>query len=299
MAAPTQPTAATICAEAYKLAGISSPGATKLTRAADYGFEKVKRDIMLVGRTWRPLLQTAYDITAVGVSHYANPTDLAEWHSIGYMGGTHSGTLSAVVSGSAMSLAAAEDATQIECEGKWLLITGGTGVDQAEQIDNYNTTTKAVALRAALTTQPTTSSTYLVVDSIKNLTPLPVKLYNQYEGVGLQGTPSKYANIENTTDGNIALYPVPNAIRGLREQYYVDLLQLDMAGTLYSTILTRWCGVLTQGVFAWILQDEDDGRAGQELAVFLSMLAMTANQDLDGKPDSAAFKQVQPQGVTA
>ena len=90
MPAPSAPTKTTIATEALKrfLNG-ATPEATDITRAEDYGLEKVKRDIMNLGRTWRPLLKTVYDITVAGVSYYANPSDFDSNYSVGYMSGNH------------------------------------------------------------------------------------------------------------------------------------------------------------------------------------------------------------------
>ena len=79
MAIPTAPTASSIVTESLtrKLNG-ATPSAADITRATNYGLEKVKRDIMLVNTLWRPLIQTYYTVTKEGVSKYTNPTDLEQ-----------------------------------------------------------------------------------------------------------------------------------------------------------------------------------------------------------------------------
>jgi len=284
LAIPSQPTATTIVTEAYNLAGISSPSAAQIVRATNYGLEKVKRDIMNLGKAWKPLLITAYHITKAGVSHYANPSDFSVDFSVGHMTGTHSGALTAVASASVMTLAADEDVTQAFAEGKWLLITSGTGTKQAEQIDDYNATTKVATLRQSLTTAPAAGDGYLIVDSVADLARRPLQLYDKYMGSGTKAAPTMYFLIETAAYGEIAVYPVPDAVAGLRYKYYADLLKTDLDSALYSTILRRWAGVFTQGAFVWVLQDNDDTRAETEKQVYFGMLANLAAWDMVGHP---------------
>lgn len=291
MAAPTAPTKTTIVTEALKryLNG-ATPSATQITRAEDYGLEKVKRDIMNLGRTWHPLLKTVYDITVAGVSHYANPADFEANYSVGYMSGDHSGVLGTVTSKSVVDLAAAEDITQAQAEGKLLLITSGTGVNQAQVIDNYNTTTKQATLAADYDTLCVTADGYIVVDSIAPLRDMKsVSLYDRYRHPGISGTPTKYVHVPNATVGELALYPIPNSVGGLQRRYYADLMLLDIDSALYSTILRRWAGVFEQGVFVWKL-GEDDDRFPAQNQMYQGMLLALAAYDLDGL-DKEALKQ--------
>jgi len=291
MGAPSAPTPTTIVTEALKryLNG-ATPTVTQITRAEDYGLEKVKRDIMNLGRTWHPLLKIVYDITVAGVSHYANPADFEANYSVGYMSGDHSGVLGTVTSTSVVDLAADEDVTQAQAEGKWLLITSGTGVDQAQVIDNYNISTKRATMAAVYGTLCVTGDGYIVVDSIAPLRDMKsIALYDRYQHPGISGTPTKYVHVPNTTVGQLALYPIPNSVGGLQRRYYVDLMLLDTDSTLYSTVLRRWAGVFEQGVFVWKLGEDDDRYAAQN-QMYQAMLIALAAYDLDGF-DKEALKQ--------
>jgi hypothetical protein len=79
MAIPSAPTATTIVTEALKrkLNG-GTPTAAQITRATDYGLEKVKRDIMLICQSWRPLVTTATSVTVAGTATVDNPVDLEQ-----------------------------------------------------------------------------------------------------------------------------------------------------------------------------------------------------------------------------
>lgn len=283
MTAPTLPTATTIATEALKrfLNG-GPPESADITRAVNYGLEKVKRDIMAIGRTWRPLLRTAYDVTVSGISHYGNPADFEQMYSMGLMSGTHSGVLSAVESASSVTLAADEDATQVECVGKWLLITSGTGTDQAQQIHEYTFATKVATMAEAYATEPVAGDSYLLANNIKNMRWIPNSLYDKFDYPGTPGMPAKYTIIENQGVGQVALYPVPNAVFGLRKRYYADLRKMDITLPLYTTtIMRRWAGLFEQGIYVWKLGEDDDRYEG-ESQIYAGMLANTALNDLDG-----------------
>lgn len=282
MAAPTQPTQTTICTEALKrFKNGGTPNATEITRAEDYGLEKVKRDIMNFGKTWRPLLKTCYDITKVGVSHYANPADFEQDYSVGLMTGDHTGVLQAVGSTSSVTLAATEDATQTEAEGKYLLITSGTGVDQARVIDDYNATSKVATMASAYSTLCVIGDGYMIVNSITDLTEMSLGLYDQFQYPGKGGTPQRRIFVPNESVGELALQPVPNAVFGLRRRYYADLMKLDITSDLYNVILRRWAGLFEQGVYTWRLSEDDDRYAVQN-EIYQAMLLATMGADLEG-----------------
>jgi len=82
--APPAPTSTTICTEALtRFLNGGSPDAEDITRAINYGLEKVKRDIMSIGKTWRPLIKVCTGSTAAGSAQYANPADFQEGYSVG------------------------------------------------------------------------------------------------------------------------------------------------------------------------------------------------------------------------
>ena len=282
MTIPSAPTTTTICTEALRrFLNSGDPTADEITRAMNYGFEKVKRDIMGIGKTWRPLLRVEFDITASGVSHYDNPADFGVDFSAGLMIGTHTGILQAVGSSTQVTLDASEDATEAEVEGKYLLLTSGTGVNQAVIISGYNITSKVCALSEALTTLPNTSTGYMIVGETKDLILMGLARYDQYNHPGITGQPIRYIPVPNQTVGQVALHPTPDGVYGIRRRYYADLLKMDMGSDLYSTILRKWANLFEQGVYVWKLQEDDNRYEGQN-AIYQQMLSNILVTDLDG-----------------
>ncbi len=272
MAIPTAPSATSIVTEALtrKLNG-GTPAAADITRATDYGLEKVKRDIMRVCSLWKPLETIAYDVTRDGISKYTLPADCEQLISVTLMKGNHSDALSAVTDESNVTLATDEDASEDEVVGNYLLITSGTGVDQAVQVDDYNSTTKACVMAEAFATEPVATDGYLICDEffpLKQDAGFRREMISRYT---TKGTPSHYYHYDNPTYGHIELYPVPDDVWGIKFTYCADLRRVDLTSDLYTKILRRWAGVLEQGVYAWTL-GEDDDRYLAESQLYNSML---------------------------
>lgn len=272
MAIPTQPTAALIVAEAFNLLGKSSPTAAETTRATDYGIESVKGDIWNLSKKWKRLLKTGYDITSEGISKYSFPSDFESLYgNVVLLDGDHTGTISS--GGANPTLAAAEDAAVDDVEGNLLLITSGTGVDQAVQVDGYSTTTKVATMAEAWTTNPATSDTYMIVNKFKKLFEEPMFNRNDHYNPGTKLEPNTFHCFGDSSYGYIQLYPVPDDTYGLQFEYYANLLRIDLTSTLYSTLLRQWQRVFTQGVYVWLLGQYDDNKYQIEDAKYRALLS--------------------------
>lgn len=277
MAIPTAPTSTTICTEALKrkLNG-ATPATADVTRAVDYGLEKVKRDIMLVNTLWSPLISSYYTVTKEGVSKYANPPDLEKHISLELLKYDHSGSLTAVDNTNRLyTLAVDEDASKNEVEGKLLLISSGTGANQAVQVDDYDTSTKVATGAEAFATAPAVSDGYLIVNEFYEIAYEPLFRTVNYRD---KGEPCSFYPCADATYGYVELYPVPDAVYGLKFTYFADLRRVDLTSSLYSTILRRWAAVLEQGVYVWTL-GEDDNRYEREFQIYDSMLKQIKARD--------------------
>lgn len=295
MSAPTQPTKTTICTEALKrfLNG-GTPESADITRAEDYGLEKVKRDIMNLGKTWRPLLRTVYGFAIPGA--IPNPIDFERDLSVGLMTYVHANILAGVSNASLVTLAATENATQVEVQGKTLIVfsasawdtmlttgayDGGYSILQGQRVVFYDPTTKECSLAPAFSTTPATGDSYMVVNQINDLVPFDMRYYDKFALPGKAGIPARYTSLPDDTVGSLALYPSPDDLYPIRRRYYADLMKVDTSSTLYNTILRRWADVFEQGVFVWAL-GEDDGRYQEQTAVYQQYLANILAVDLDG-----------------
>jgi hypothetical protein len=284
MAAPTAPTVDSIVLAALtRFYNSSAPtDAAEIAIAKSNGFESVKRDIMALGRKWRPLLRTACQVTEAHVSKYPNAADYREDFTIGLMSGTRTGLLTGVaVDGSTVTLAVAETVTKADAEGSMLLIASGTGGNQATQIKSYDTATKTATLAEKYATNPVIGDGYLVVSTTKDLHRYPIQIYEKFTKKGVPGVPDHYVTVPDDSAGDTALIPTPDGVYGLERKYFADLLLLDDASPLFTFLLRRWERVFEQGVYVWKLGEDDDRYAGEN-TVYQGLLQAQMVKDLIG-----------------
>jgi hypothetical protein len=273
MAIPTQPTATLITTEAYKIMGISSPTTAQITRATDYGMEIVKSDLKDLGLEWDFLRTTGYLVTTVGVGHVQLPTDFAKLISVRIMEGSHRGTASA---GAASNITLESTyGGGSDTVGKYIVITGGTGSGQSRQIKSYDSSTRIATVDSAWTTNPDNTSTYLIVDTFRELD--HKNLYEASSSLTLPnrpGSPQKAFIKSDAAEGDIYFDVTPDKLYGIQVEYYADILKVDLSSTLYSRILRLLNGLFIQGVLVWLLQD--DARATLERSVYEKKKQQTA-----------------------
>jgi len=284
MGVPTAPTVSSIVLDAltrfYNSQAPTDP--TEIALATTNGFEKVKRDIMALGRKWKPLLKTVYQPTVRNVSKYANPADYREIFSVGIMTGSHTGQLSNIApDGSNVTLSVGETVLKTDAEGAMLLITSGTGINQAVQIASYNTTSKIAILAAKYTTNPIIGDGYMVCTSNTDLHHYPIQVWEKFDNQGKAGVPDHYIITPNDTNGDTALLMNPDGVYGLKRRYYADLLLLDDSSALFSFILRKWQIIFEQGVYVWKL-GEDDDRYQVENQLYQSLLQALMVKELEG-----------------
>jgi hypothetical protein len=266
MAAPTVKTGDELCTEAFKKCGIDSPTATQLTRAEDNFLNEIKNDIWLrAGRSGNTRLKSlqavAVDITIDGQSRYAWPTDFAEEITLSWLTGSHTGTATAGAA-STITLAADEDATEDEVVGKYILLTGGTGENGFRQVVAYDTDTYIATVDAAWDTNPSTDSTYRIIDSVTKLDEDNLLDY----GLGgdiTEGQPSCFTKVNEGVNEYYILDKNPDAgTYGLHLRYYANLMEIDVVegSTIMSKLFLNWWDVLVNGLAWKIALDEDDSK---------------------------------------
>lgn len=277
MAVPVDPTVSSIVTQALKRAGRTTPTATQITEATDHALQEVKADIMLVAATHPHLQVTSTLVTTRGQQRYAIPMDANdhisislldgpdEWRGTAQSGGTSSITFAAGFSGDPNGV-----------EGKYVIITSGTGIEEYRQIIDYDDSTKVATVALPWTSSPNSSSTYLIVSAYYPLYPLDVPM--ELDKITTQtslGIP-KYVSIFSQ---EFFLYPVPDkSTYGLLNRYWSDLSKLDESNTLFIQLLREWRSLWIQGIAVKSMQRFDEDRYGSELGVYNFMLQNLASQ---------------------
>jgi len=265
MALPVNPTKTTICTEALDKAGEDSSAGTLLTRAEDKWLEEIKNDIWtrssIAGNTRLKTLQTFdIQISVLGQSKYAFPSDFDEEISVEILDGTHTGTAQAGANTS-ITLESGEDITEDTIKGQYILITGGTGVNGLRQCTAYNTTTLVATVDSAWDTNPDATSVYLVVDNFKTLDEGNINDLNDATNRTTRAKPGNFYKIHEGVNVRFIFdYPADKSTYGIRVRYYSHLNKVDLAegSTLISTIYLNWHSLLVQGVFWKSLENMED-----------------------------------------
>lgn len=263
MAVPSDPTLSAIVTEALKRAGQLNPSATQITDATTHQVQEVKADLRhFAGR--HPMLKTtAVTSTTIGVSRYTQPSDVDTvetvvlldgpdaWRGTAAAGATQAITLASTVS---------EDVTTMQ--GKLIVLTGGTGVDQYRQLTNWTNATRVASADTSWTTNPNSTTTYVVVNDHYRLYEMSKAHDFDYlrSPYGLN-KPRRGAMVSET----LYLDYAPDKIYGLLWNYWADLDRLDEVGTLFVKLLREWRSVWVQGIATYTAQRYDDDRFPQLL----------------------------------
>ncbi len=271
MAIPANPTVESIVTQALKRAGRTSPTAAQITEATDHALQEVKADIMLKAPTHPNLRITATSVTTRGQQRYAIPDDHNVQESITLLDGpdTWRGTAQGGTT-ITITLEASFSGTDDELTGKYLIITGGSGVEEYRQILSYDDTTKIVTVDLEWASIPTSASTYLIVSSYTQLWPSNIETeFDRIDAPTTIGTPTDASLVGQ----EFLLYPVPDkSTYGLINRYWGDLSKLDESGGLFVQLLREWRSIWIQGIAVKSMQRHDEDRYQSELSVYNFML---------------------------
>lgn len=278
MSAPTAPTLITLCTEGLKKAGYSSTSSgwsALLTRAEDYWMAEIKNDIWGWIKDLKMLQSIRFLALTNGLSRYSMPTDFSNDLNMIRCFGNHRGTATAGAANS-ITLAADEDITEGDITGKEIVITSGTGANSFSQVTNYDSSTKIATVSPAWATNPSTDSVYMVIDEYAPLQQKPIWELDESTYPTVQGPPDYFFPTGDSDYGEFYLYPTPyrsdEVSYVIKQRYYANLLTLDLAGTLLSTLYQRWQSIWIQGIFAKALEDMDDSRAIPEKTTYANMV---------------------------
>ena len=275
MASPTAPTTTTIATEALIKAGYSTPTSALLARAWYYFGNEIKADIWSVVKDLKMLQTETVIAVSKGIMKYSFPSDFSSLNGKPQiLDGVNKGVCQAGGSTTTVVLASTEDVTEDWLIGKEILIylTDTPTTAYIAQCTAYNTTTKTATVTPAWTPSPDTTYSYLITDIY-----YPLDVYSiieqQLEHYPTdKDKPITFHPIGNEDYGEFVLFKTPDKVYGLKIPYYANLMTLDESGTLHSTLLSRWRNVFIQGIKAKQLEDDDDDRAGNEMARYIAMV---------------------------
>lgn len=284
----TSASATLLVTEALYKAGISSPTTAEVSRASDCWLPEILNDIWTKSATngntrLKTLEETLVDVSTDRVRTYDLLSAMDEELQVEILDGTRYATAQGG-GASSITLAAADAGTVADTEGKEILITSGDGVDEIKQIIDFDATTKVATVNSAWTTQPTSGSAYLVVDTSPILDEVDI---SELSTTALApGKPTAFAKYDRQL---IFDRPFDRATYGIRLRYFMNIHSVDTSGgatSRWGRIIINWKNALTQGVFYKALEDNDDPRAPQAKADYEAMVTMLLIKEI---PYGGAF----------
>jgi hypothetical protein len=287
MAAPTMPDSTTIIEEGTKKV-FRDTAPTDITARAALWLEEIKNDLVaLIGAKKLEFLQTSRVLTLTdGLSTYSQPTDFYSALSMQVVDGSHQGTAQGGDTNK-ITLAASASMSEGDIVGKEIVTTGGTGPNQVGQCTAFNTSTKEATVGSTWAVTPDDTTTYMVANDYRPLVERPIWELAWADRPTLQGKPTHYLPKGDADDGEFELYPVPyrNAAGYayvIKQRYYADLMELDLTGTLISTLYKRWRNMWVQGIFAKALESTEDPRADNAMRKYTGMVQAVAMRETYG-----------------
>lgn len=264
MASPIPPILSSLILEALKRSGYENPNTDLQERARTRWIEEIKSELWAKERKLKSLQTRNVTTLTVGLAQYSNPSDYASDRTMSFVTGTRYGTLQA---GSSLSvtLAASDAGGQSTTIGKEIIITSGTGLGGISFITGYTEATKVATVSPSFSTAPTAGSGYVVCDYYKPLTERPLWDYETTQIPFTQGYPDYFFPKGDSTNGAFVLLPVPyrndSQPMAVIQNYYSDLTELDVAGTLMATLYQKWQQLFIAGIRWKCLQNDDDSRS--------------------------------------
>jgi hypothetical protein len=253
-------TANKMVAESLKQAGLTNPSGELLNRVRDEWLKRIVQDVLDRSQVDdRGYLESLHVRTVaigeVNRARYKLPSDYDQELTVDLLDATTTG-LSQSGSASSVTLASSEDITQVDAEGRFLLMRAGESKGQYRQIMTYNTTTKVAVLDASWNNGkiPAAGDTYAVIDkSYRVNREVPERMLNQ-TSPRRPGRPCEFSVYEREL---IFDRPLDKKY-GISLWYYSNPIGLPLSDDTWGRILIQWMNVFTLGIKYRALQEADD-----------------------------------------
>lgn len=296
MAAPTPPTRATILSEALNISGYGASPAAALTTRGQGWFEEIKNRIWTKERRLKSLMTSSVQTLTSGLPQYANPSDFASDLALTFVTGTVYGTAQAGAA-STITLAAGESSSDTDLIGREIYIYSGTGSGQRSFITAYNSSSKVATVSPSWTVTPDNTSKYLVAGHYRPLELKPIWYVQQARQRSPLGEPEIFCPLGDAQYGKYLIHPTPYRTDTqpmlLLQEYYANLMTLDLDGTLMLTLYQNWRNVWHLGLVARAWRDMDDNRQ-----VLGMQEAEVAIRDMIGREKYGGDMSIIPSRVT-
>ena len=268
---PIAPSGLTLIIEGMKRALGRTPSSGEQARALDAWLPEIKDDIWFDEGTSHELLETdALILLTEGTHIYNLPTDFDAPKSFVVLDGDIRETAQAGTTNT-ITLISTDSSEEEGRIGKEIVTLSGTGSSQKRQITAFNTTTKVATVDSAWSTNPNSTTEYLIVTEYHPLNIVDLTTFNRTTS----RTERERPEMGTIWHDKLYIQLVPDKTYPLPYQYWVNIMQTDIADTnaTHQDMLKMWRSLFTQGFFVKTLQNEDDDRYIPELTLYRDMIS--------------------------
>ena len=268
---PVAPSGLTLIVEGMKRALGRTPSSGEQVRALDEWFPEIKNDIWFDDGGSHSLLATdALMLLTEGTHIYDLPTDYDAPKSFNILDGDIRDTAQAGTS-TTITLVSTDSSESAGRIGKEIVLISGTGSGQKRQITGFNTTTKVATVDSAWSTNPNSTTGYLIVTEYHLLRIIDAETFNHVTS----RTERERPEFGMIWGNKLYVELVPDKIYPMWYQYWVNIMQTDTADSnaIHQDMLRTWRSLFTQGFHVKTLQNEDDDRYIQELTIYRDMIS--------------------------
>ena len=257
MAIPSTPTWTSTISAAMISAGQLNVSFTQVSNMAARGAQDVKTELWAASRVDQLLATETLVLVTTGTSAFAVPTDF-----------DHEGTLTVfdapgetrdraqAGNNQAITLSSSDGAADDDYQGRFVFLLAGTGSGQWNQITNNRNSTKVVSLTHAWSTNPDSTTDYLIAQSSWVLT-----RYGDQVPVMSRYRPNVYRLVGAT----MTLYPPPDKIYPIVMVYSPNLTMVDETSAIFVKWLKERMALIKQGIKVQTMLLFDDDRYQFEL----------------------------------
>jgi hypothetical protein len=266
MAAPVSPTLASIVTEGLRQARIFSPTQSQITLYSGDPMEQLKNTLWTNIKQAKPLMTFSYLVLVPGQSRYSCPQDFSSDMTMVILTGLYTGN---VVSATANTLTVSTipngvyDINQVL--GEDLAITGGTASASVSQIIglvNNNDGTQTLTVYPNFQGTPDATSSYMIVDNQYPVEADHIANYDRFRSSELN-RPRKFYSMGDEDYDEFIFDCAPDNVfvYVVRMRYFVNVMTLDLASQLMSTLYLKFRDYFIQGIRARVLADNMDDEA--------------------------------------
>ena len=257
MAIPSTPTWTATISSAMISAGRYNVSFTEVSNMAARGAQEVKTELWEASRTDLLLATETLVLVATGTSAFALPPDFD--HELTFTvfdGGSGLRDRAQTGNPQSLTLSSADTASDGTYAGYYVFLLAGTGAGQYNQISYNTSATKIASVTAAWSTQPDSTTDYLIAQWSWTLTRFGDRL-----PIELRYRPNVYRLIGQS----LSLQPPPDKLYPVLMQYAPNLTMIDETSLIFTTWLKRYWGLVKQGIKVQTFLLYDDDRYEAEL----------------------------------